>query len=161
MPPPPNLAELLETVNFPGMVVDESRILRAFLSKHGADYDEIRFNQRLGEGIVLANAASDKDREDWRRRTMARPDVIAWLAPDNAAIIEAKVQATNETIWQVRGYQDLYSKENPRHRVQSIIVCEGATPNAITLARAQQVWIYVYALDADRPMAPGAEAFTS
>lgn len=161
MPPPPNLAELLETLNFPGMVIDESRILRAYLLKHGADYDEIRFNERLGEGVVLANAATEKDREDWRRRTMARPDVIAWRAPDLATVIEAKVQATNETVWQVLSYLDLYSSANPSHRVNAVIVCAGATPNAITLARARQVWVYVYTLDEDRPLAPGAEAFAS
>jgi len=43
MPPPPNLAELLETRVYPGMIEPESRLLRAFIAAHGREYDEFRF----------------------------------------------------------------------------------------------------------------------
>lgn len=161
MPPPSNLAELLDTRNYPGMIPDESRILRAFLAKHGAEYDEIRFNERLGQGVILQNPASEKDRVDWERRTKARPDAIAWHAPNEATIIEAKQQATLETIWQVLSYLELYAGAFQSHKVHAIVVCEGATPNAITLAKARQVQMYIYTFEPARPLEPGAEAATS
>jgi hypothetical protein len=161
MPPPPNLAELLDTRNYPGMIPDESRILRAFIAIHGAEYDAFKFNERLGEGIWLPAHVPEKDRRDWERNTRARPDVIGWLAPNRADIIEAKQQATLETIWQVLAYFDLYVAAFPTQDVHAVIVAETATPNAITLAQNRHVRMFLYTFMPDTPLEPGAEAAAS
>jgi len=157
MPPPPNLADLLETRVYPAMDEPESRVLRAWMAKHGAEYDELLFDNRIGPGVILPDHVPEKDRRDWERRTKARPDCIAIVKPDRALIIEVKVQATLEAIWQVLSYAELYAPAHPQHAVSCAIVAEAATPAARTLAGMRGVGLYLYTLPAAAPLAPGEE----
>lgn len=157
MPPPPNLAELLETRVYAGMIEPESRVLRAFLAKHGAEYDALIFGVKLGPGVVLGDHIPEKDRRDWERRTKARPDCIAMLGGDRALVIEVKEQATLEAISQVLSYAELYGIEHPSHQVNAAIVAAAATPAAKTVAGMRGVAMYLYTLPAAAPLAPGQE----
>jgi hypothetical protein len=158
MPPPPNLAALLETKIFPGMSAGESKILRAWIASHGNEWDSLDVEARLGAGKLLPPHHDEKFRADWEQRTRARPDLIAKRAPNQAAIVEAKEQATSEAIWQVLGYRDLYVAEFPQHQVQPIVVCEEAHPTAVAVAKGQNVTIYIYDFPPELPAAPGTEA---
>jgi len=160
MPPPPNLTELLDTRIYPGMTVAESRILREWIRRHGAAWDSLDVEGRLGAGVLLAPHYNEKERHDWYQRTRARPDLVARRAPNVAAIVEAKEQCTNEGIWQVLSYRDLYLAEFAQSRVTPIVVCEACTPTAVSLAKSQGVRVYVYTFPLDEPLAPGAEAST-
>lgn len=144
MTPPANLAELLETRIYPGMTAPESRLVRAYLQRHGAEWDQASVTTRVGPGVILPPHITDqKARADWERRTKARPDLVL-TSGARAAIIEAKEQATNEAIWQVLGYRDAYEQEFPHVTVQPIVICEAATPMAVQLARTQGVQILEY-----------------
>jgi hypothetical protein len=144
MAPPPNLDELLNTRIFPGMTAPESRLIRAFLQVQGRTWDTASVTTRVGQGVILPPHITDqKAREDWERRTKARPDLVLQSGP-RVAIVEAKEQATNEAIWQVLGYRDLYVAEHPGVTVQPIVVCEAATPTAVELARGQKVQMFTY-----------------
>ena len=156
--PPPNFTDLLDTRIFPGMTIAESRILREWIRNNGAPYDTLDVEARLGAGTLLPPHYSEKDRADWLKRTKARPDLVATRAPNLVAIVEAKEQCTNEGIWQVLSYRDLYLAEFPQARVQPIIACVAATPTAVQLARAQRVQVFTYTFPIDEPLAPGAEA---
>lgn len=158
MPPPPNLADLLETRIYPGMTEPESRILREWVRHHGAAWDTLDVEARLGAGVLLPPHYSEKERADWLKRTKARPDLVATRAPNLVAIVESKEQCTNEGIWQVLSYRDLYVAEFPQARVQPIVVCTAATPTAVSLARGQRVQVFVYTFPIDEPLAAGAEA---
>ncbi|MGB2711413.1 MAG: hypothetical protein WBC33_07835 [Conexibacter sp.] len=157
MAPPPNLDELLETVNYPGMIPEESRVLRSWMAKHGAAYDELRFNERVGPGVMLGDHVPEKDRRDWESRTKARPDVIAIRHPLDALVVEAKWQATNETIWQVLSYVELYASSFPDWKVRAAIVATDATPAARVLASRMGVTVFLYTLNPNAPLAPGEE----
>jgi len=157
MPPPPNLAQLLETRVYPGMIEPESRILRAFIATHGAEYDELLFDERVGPGVVLGDHLPEKDRRDWERRTKARADCIAVTRPDRALVIEVKEQATLEAIWQVLSYAELYAPAHPSHQVRAAIVAAAATPAARVVAGERGVALYLYTLPAAAPLAPGEE----
>src|SRR5574341_1721498 len=157
MAPPSNLAALLETRVYPGMIEPESRLLRAWLTKHGAEYDEIRFDERLGPGAQLPAHVPEKDRRDWERRTKARPDCIAWKAPNEALIVEVKEQATLEAIWQVLAYAELYAVERSRDLVRVAVVAGAATPSARAAAPGRGVALYLYTLPPEAPLAPGEE----
>lgn len=157
MMPPPNLAELLETRVYPGMIEPESRVLRAFLAKHGAEYDEILFDQRLGPGVELPAHVPEQDRRDWERRTKARPDCIAMKLPSDATIIEVKEQATLEGVWQVLTYAELYAVQFPANRVRVALVAAAATPAARTAAQMRGVDMYLYTMKAAAPLEPGQE----
>src|ERR671913_450448 len=131
MAPPPNLDALLETRIYPGMSMAESRILRSWIARHGAE---------------------------WERRTRARPDAICTRLPNVALIIEAKEQATSEAVWQVLGYADLYRAEEPRAELRTLIVCAEAHPTAVSVARGRGVQILKYLIPPEEPLAPGTEA---
>jgi len=158
MPPPPNLEELLARRIYPGMSQAESRILRSWIQNHGAEWDAIDVEARLGAGVLLSPHFDQKFRKDWERRTKARPDAIATRAPDLVLIIEAKEQATSEAVWQVLGYRDLYRAEYPLARIQTLIVCAEAHPTAVAVAAGQSVRILQYAIPPEAPLAPGVEA---
>ena len=158
MPPPPNLADLLETKIFPGMSLRESRILRAWIANHGAEWDVLDVEPRLGAGVLLPPHYDDKFRADWLQRTRARPDLIAKRAPNRALIVEAKEYLTNEGIWQVKAYGDLYRVEFPGDALSLAVVCEGAHPTAVSIAAGQGVQILRYDIPEEAPLAPGTEA---
>lgn len=158
MAPPANLAELLETRIYPGMSIAESRILRSWIAHHGSEWDAIDVEPRLGAGRLLSPHFDQKFREDWERRTRARPDAICTRAPNVALIIEAKEQATSEAVWQVLGYADLYRAEFPTALLTTLIVCADAHPTAVSVARGRGVAILRYDLPPEAPLAPGEEA---
>jgi hypothetical protein len=136
MAPPPNLDRLLETSHFPGMTAAESRLIREFLARRGATWDTA----------------------DVERRTRARPDLILKRAPDYVAIVEAKEQLTNEGVWQVLGYRDLWLADHPADKVECIVIAEAFVPNAAKVAKAYGVKVYIYEFpDRALPSDPGVE----
>lgn len=159
MPPPPNLTELLNTRIYPGMTAAESRLVRSYLQRHGHEWDAASVTTRLGQGVILPPHITDqKARDDWERRTKARPDLVLQSA-GRAAIVEAKEQATNEGVWQVLSYRDLFVAENANVVVQPIIVCEAITPTAVQLGRSQGVQVFTYEFTAPAGVdAPATEA---
>jgi hypothetical protein len=158
MAPPPNLDDLLARRIFPGMSARESRILRSWIVNHGAEWDELDVEPRVGAGVLLPPHFDEKFRADWERRTRARPDCIAKRAPDVVLIVEAKELATSEAIWQVNGYRDLYRAEFPSARISTLVICEAAHGTAKAVAVSQQVQIIQYLIPEEAPLAPGAEA---
>jgi len=158
MAPPSDLEALRARRIFPGMSARESRILRSWLAAHGAEWDAIDVEARLGAGKLLAPHFDPKFRADWEQRTRARPDAIATRAPNRAVIVEAKELATSEAVWQVQGYRDLYVAEFPSHEVSTLIICEEAHPTAVAIARSQGVQIIRYEIPPEEPLADGEEA---
>lgn len=139
MAPPPNLEQLLGRTHFPGMTLGESRLVRAYLERHAAEWDEADVEARLGPGTSLESPhADEKARRDWSERTRARPDVVLRSGP-RVKIVEAKEHATNEGVWQVLSYRDLYRAEHPDHQVTCVIVAESHAPAAAALAKTQGV----------------------
>ena len=144
MAPPPNHEQLVAARIFPGSTAAESRLLRAYLAKHGAAWDEADVEARVGPGVILPPHITDqKARADWARRTKARPDLVLRRAFD-VEIVEAKEQLTNEGVWQVLGYRDLWRAEHPTDRVTCVAVCEAAVPVAVRLARLESVRVVLY-----------------
>lgn len=140
---------LLRTVVYPGMDPEESRVLRAFIRKHGAEYDEFRFNVRVGPGDQIGEEFDAAVRRSIEAVTKARPDTVAWTAPNRATIIEVKVAWMNEAVWQLLGYRDAYRQTFPDDVVTVIGVAAWASTSARALARSQGVPLYLYAFPAD------------
>ena len=143
------------------MSMAESRILRSWIARHGAEWDTIDVEARLGAGKLLSPHYDEKFRADWERRTRARPDAVCTRLPNVALIIEAKEQATSEAVWQVLGYADLYRAEEPRADLRTLIVCAEAHPTAVAVARGRGVQILQYLIPPDEPLAAGTEAAPS
>lgn len=150
--PPPNLADLIARTEYPGMTAAEAALVRAFLHFHGAEWDTADVEAKIGRGVILPPTVDPKAREDWERRTRARPDLVLTRAPNTVAIVEAKEQLTNEGIWQVLSYRDLWVNDHPTDRVQVIAIAYGVTPTAHELARIRGVQVTLY-VPAPRPIA--------
>jgi len=144
-------ARLLRTVVFPGMNEAESRVLRQYIARHGAEHDEFRFNVRIGEGTKLGADASPEVTRAWEQLTKARPDTVGFKAPDRATLIEVKEAWANEAVWQLLGYRDLYRQTYPDHAIALVGVAISASVTALTLARVQGVRVFLYDLPAGAP----------
>lgn len=146
---PADLEALLTTENYPGMIPSESRPLRAFIRRHGAHFDELRFMVRLGDGLDAgagADPAMARMLATWNTK---RPDVIAWKAPHDATIVEVKQQLDNAGVWQILAYRDEYARAQPTHALRLILVAEAATPSARILAQQHGIALYLYEFPPD------------
>jgi hypothetical protein len=148
---PEDLPGLVALENFPGMIPIESRPLRAFLQRHGASFNEVRFNVRLGEGVKLTDDHEPALQKAWELLTKMRVDAMGWNDPNVATLIEAKQSLANDGIWQLLSYRDHYQHENSGHDVRLVAVAEFATPTARALARNSGVALYTYEFPADVP----------
>jgi hypothetical protein len=137
---------LLRLENYPGMIPEESRVLRQFIHRHGALFDEFRFNVRIGEGVELGADFDEKLRRAWTQWTKARPDTIGFKHPNDATIIEVKWDFTNEGVWQILAYRDLYVAAFPAHVVRLVGLGTFATPTARNLAASNGIQLHLYAL---------------
>lgn len=137
----------------PGIDANEVRALREWIRREGHKYDDVRFNVRVGAGISLQGDFTEKFKADWLQRTRMRLDLLAFIAPRFATIVEAKVQWTNEAVWQLVAYRDYYLVEFPDHDVTLVGVCEAYTPNARQLASDRGIRLHVYGFPDDLPQA--------
>lgn len=137
---------LLGMAVYPGMVPEESRVLRQYIRRHGDGVAEWRFNVRIGEGVQLPADADDALRKSWEALTKARTDVVAFRPPNAATIVEAKDHWTNEAVWQLLGYRDLYKDTFPLHVVTLHGVARTASPTSKALARKAGITLYLYDL---------------
>lgn len=147
------LYRLVDRVSLPGINPDEVPVTREWIRRYGRDYDEIRFNVRVGVGIRLEGPYPQKLKDDWFERTRLKPDWIAWTAPRFATIGEAKVQWLNDAVWQLLHYRDLYQREFPEHDVRLVGVCQAYTPQAAQLASDSGIRLHVYGFPGDLPLA--------
>jgi hypothetical protein len=133
------------------MIESESRVLRQYIARHLADYDEWRFNVRIGEGVDASEIVSPDAARAFAELTKARPDTVAFKFPDLATIVEVKDAFTNEAVWQILSYRDLYKAAFPEHRIALVGLGAHATPGALNLARMNGIRVFVYAMPAGAP----------
>ncbi|MCL6552928.1 MAG: hypothetical protein K6W08_07390 [Firmicutes bacterium] len=120
MPPPPDLGRLLVQIQYPGMTFVESDIARAWINRHGPEYDEISFNVRLGEGIDPGSDYADEIRRMARLVTQKRADMVARVG-DQVDLVEVKVRIAFPVLGQLIGYRGLWEREHPELRVRRLI----------------------------------------
>lgn len=146
---PDDLPRLLELEQYPSMVVEECRPLREFIRRHYHAFDELRFEVRVGQGGQLGPDDDPKLRKAWAHITRMRLDAFGWKAPNIATLIECKQWLGNDGVWQLLSYRDAYMADEPTHRVQLVLVAEGATSTAQVLARRFGIALYLYEFPAD------------
>jgi len=155
--PRAELNRLTDRTGYPGINQEEWRSLREYIRRHGTEYDELRFNVRIGIGITLQGDYTEKFVKDWEERTKMRPDCIGFVYPNVATIIEAKVQWTNHAVWQVSDYRDRYQHDHPGDVVHVIGVAEAYTENARQLSSDKGIKLFIYAFPPEDPLAGGTE----
>ena len=148
---PGDLAYVLTLATFPGMIPEESRPLRAFLAKHGAQFDAIRFRVMLGDGMAAEDGDDPAVAAVVATWGTLRPDLVAFKYPNEATIIEAKQAFGSDAVWQLQAYRDAYRRAFPDHRIRLVGVGEFANDTARGVARSAGVALYVYAFPPGPP----------
>ena len=144
MPPPPNLDILLQQLQYPAMTWVESRITQAWLEEHGAAYDRIEFNIRLGRGISLGEGFGQETQRMAELVTQKRADIVAY-SPDQVTIIEVKVRVTFTALGQLLGYRLLWQQANPDSPpVRLMAIGRAIVPDAESLFRGQGVEVLIF-----------------
>lgn len=138
------LPRLVNATKYPGVDPTEVRVLREWIRREGDRYDELRFNVRVGAGVQLAGDFTEKFKADWERRTKMRLDCVGFNPPHVVTLVEAKVQWTNDAVWQLLGYRDQYVAEYPEAMIDLAGVCEAYTPSALQLAGDQGIRLFVF-----------------
>lgn len=141
---PADLDQLLRTYTYPGMVPEESKPLRQWLARYADQYDEIRFDYRVGEGEKADDQADAAVRRAIEQGTRMRVDALAWKAPDQATIVEAKEQWENAAVWQLQGYRDALIADQPSWKIRLVGVAQSATSTATELSKRAGVALYLY-----------------
>jgi hypothetical protein len=118
--PPPNLDTLLKQYQYPGMTYVESRIAQAWIEQHGAEYDQINFNVRLGDGITPPDGFAPELQQMATDLTQKRADLVA-IAGTIADLVEVKVRISFGVIGQLLGYQHLWERDFPQYQIRKLI----------------------------------------
>jgi hypothetical protein len=147
------LYRLVDRVTLPGINPEEVPVTREWIRRYGREFDELRFNVRVGVGITLEGPYPQKLKDDWFQRTRMKPDLVAYTAPNQSTIVEAKVQWLNDAVWQLLHYRDLYAAEFPEHAIRLVGVCQAYTPQSAQLASDSGIRLHVYGFPGDLPLA--------
>lgn len=112
---------LLVQLQFPGMPALESNITRGWIRQFGKDYDSLDFNVRLGVGRPLSDGLSPEIQQQQTMLSQRRADIVGHVGAF-IDIIEVKDRASLGALGQLRGYQHLWSEDNPQIIVRRLIV---------------------------------------
>jgi len=118
--PPPNLAILLVQMQYPGMTYVESEITRAWLNRHGPEYDSIEFNYRLGDGADVGQEYPAEIQRMARLLTQKRADIVARKG-DQVELVEVKIRIAFPVIGQLLGYRSLWKRQHPELPVARLL----------------------------------------
>jgi hypothetical protein len=134
----------LDQLQYPGMTYVESQITRAWIQKHGAEYESIDFNVRLGAGVGLGEDYDDATRRDATLLSQKRADVVA-IRAGVVTIIEVKVRIGLPALGQLLGYRELWRRE---HRdagfIRLLAIGRSAVSDVDIVFRAQGVEIETF-----------------
>lgn len=142
--PPPNLGQLLQQIQYPGMTFVESEITRAWLNRRGAEYDEIWFNVRMGAGVDPGEEYTEEIRRMAELLTQKRADVVARLA-DQVDLVEVKVRIAFPVIGQLIGYRALWRREHRELPVRRLLaIGRSVVPDAADIIEEQGITIETF-----------------
>jgi hypothetical protein len=142
---PDDLEQLARLDAYPGVSMEETRPLREFFRRHALEnFTEVRFNVRVGAGESAGDEPDQAKRRAIEQGTRLRMDAVGFRAPDVATLIEAKAQLANDGVWQLLGYRDAYVSDHPTENVRLVLVAEGASTTALSLARNYGIAVFLY-----------------
>ena len=150
-----------DRLQYPGLLPDETLVLRAWLKINEAQFDRFDYNVRIGPAYVSKVPLSPDVQRNANLLHQLRLDAVGWKGVDNsllpysiehpsevyavfpsaaATIIDAKRRATNAAIGQVLTYRDNWMSENPQCVTPDLlIVCATYAPNIVPSLLAAQI----------------------
>jgi len=138
------LDALLSQTQYPQMTVNESMIARAWIQEHGADFDAIGFNTRLGNTVDLGEGFDEVTRRQAALLSQKRADIIAQKGT-TVTIVEVKLRVSLAALGQLLGYELLWKVENPATtRVNLVAIGHDALVDVPEILRAHNVAVELF-----------------
>lgn len=106
------LSQLIRQEKYPQMTATESIITRQWIIKHGAEFDAIDFNHRVGNSVELGPEFDDTTRRQAQLLSQKRLDILACSGTE-VTIVEVKVRVALGALGQLLGYQLLWKQDHP------------------------------------------------
>jgi hypothetical protein len=114
------LNNLLVQMRYPGMPKAESDITRAWIRKHGADYDGFAFNVRLGQGPDIQPGIDPATAQQFAKIGRKRVDIAASVQ-HKVDLVEVKPTMSFSGVGQLLGYLHLWQQTYPEIPVRRLI----------------------------------------
>jgi len=99
----------------------EQGVARRWLTAHGAEFDSIEFNVRLGDGEPCPPDTEEYLAKCWRENTQKRADLVA-IAGGLATIVEVKDRITPGAVGQILTYKMLWNRQYPSIPIARLVV---------------------------------------
>jgi len=142
--PPLNLGQLLVQIQYPGMTWVESQIAKAWINRHGAEYDAIDFNVRIGEGVDPGEEYTAEVRRMATLLSQKRADITARVG-DLHTLIEVKIRIGFPVIGQLIGYRELYKRIHPEaSEIKLLTIGRDVVPDAADIIQDQGIAIELF-----------------
>lgn len=162
-----NPAQRLESdlLKYPGMLVDETVVWRAWALIHQAEFDRFDHNIRLGRGDDPGPGYLPSVRQSQILNTQMRCDSIGWQGVDNsllpgvitspqqvydvfpsalATIFEVKRRATLQAVGEILGHFHAWVDEWPNNPQPALmLVCAAYATTILSATRANKIAVDV------------------
>lgn len=163
----PNPAQRLESslLAYPGMLVDETVVWRAWALLHQGEYDRFDHNIRIGPGKEIGAAFLPSVQRSEFLNSQMRLDSVGWQGIDSSfipadvsdpaqiydvfpsaevTIFEVKRRATLAAYGEIMGYAHAWAEDFPNQPTpRLVIVCTEYTKTILPATRASNVQIDV------------------
>ena len=137
-------AYLLSLTQYPQMTVNESAIVRAWLTAHADEYDDVDFNVRVGTSLDLGPGYSDATRQQAALLSQKRIDIVGYKGAD-VTIVEVKLRVALSALGQLLGYSILWQVEHPETaHVNLVAIGNSALLDAVELLHAHGVTVELF-----------------
>lgn len=156
-------------LKYPGLLPDETLVLRAWLSINEGKFDRFDYNLRIGPDIDPGPQYSDAVRQDAILLQKLRIDAVGWRGVQNnllpsdsqtpadvyalfpsalATIIEVKRRATASSIGQIVTYREQWEAEYPdAAQPDTLLVCTTYSPAIVATLTAQGIQLNTVAVN--------------
>ena len=114
------LNNLLVQMRYTGMPKAETDITRAWIRKHGADYDTIEFNVRLGQGPEIQPGIDPATAQQFSKIGRKRVDIVATVH-GKVDLLEVKPSMSFSGVGQLLGYFHLWQQTYPAVPVRRLV----------------------------------------
>jgi hypothetical protein len=139
-----DLATLLLRKFYPERTDRESRVIRAWLLNHGAEFDRLSFSVRVGQGATPDPTLPANLQKQQAFVSKKRIDLLAWkgVLP---TIVEVKYLVTLASLGQILSYRVFFLEENPSAADPDLVVIGAAgDPDSIRSLQAHDVTVELF-----------------
>ncbi len=94
---------------YPHMIKQEATVWNRFIVEYPGYFESCDYDWRVGEGMPILEEWTDNIKRMAKMITQKRIDVLGWTG-DQPTIVEVKNRAELDTLGQILGYFDLFTR---------------------------------------------------